>query len=55
MTLRTSSNSINPCSNLFKFTVKRNIGVIILFTLIMLLVCPGFVLNEISEVSESSF
>lgn len=50
MTLRTSSNSINPRSNLFKFTVKRNIGVIILFTLIMLLVCPGYVLNEISEV-----
>ncbi len=53
MTLRTSSNSINPCSNLFKFTVKRNIGVIILFTLIMLLVCPGYVLNEISEVLKS--
>lgn len=35
--------------NLFKFTVRKNIGIIILATVFMLLICPGYVFIEMSN------
>jgi len=52
MMLKTSSNK-NPALGLFLFTVKQNIGIIILTVICMLLVCPGFLLIQIKETLDS--
>lgn len=44
MTLKTSLNSINPATNLYRFTVKKNMGLVALITTFLLLACPGYVL-----------
>lgn len=46
MTLKTSSRKINPAINMFGFTIRKNIGLIILITIATLLICPGFVLSN---------
>ena len=40
--------------NLFKFTVRKNIGIIILATVFMLLICPGYVFIEMSNYQAGS-
>lgn len=54
MILRTSSNKIlNPSFNLFKYTVKRNIGVLLLIVACALLISPGYSLIKIRETVEN--
>lgn len=50
MTLRTSSNKkLNPAFNMFKYTLKRNIGVLLLITACALLLSPGYAVMYIKE------
>ena len=50
MTLRTSSNKkLNPAFNMFKYTLKRNIGVLLLITACALLISPGYAVMHIKE------
>lgn len=48
MMLKTSSNK-NSTLGLFLFTIKQNIGLIILTVIGMLLICPGYVMIELNE------
>lgn len=49
MMLKTSSVKRNPAINLFRFTLRKNIGLLILVTVGMLLVCPGYILIHINS------
>jgi len=49
MMLKQSSNKINPALNMFKFSLKRNFGIIVLLSLVFLLVCPTYMLTKIGE------
>ncbi len=49
MMLKTSSNSVNPATNMFKICFKRNLGIIILVTLGTLLICPSYLLVDLSD------
>lgn len=49
MMLRTSSNKLNPAVNMYRQTVRRSIGIVILVTLFLLLVCPSYVLIHINN------
>lgn len=54
MILRTSSNkTINPSFNMFKFTLRRNLGVLLLITACALLISPGYSLMKIRETVEN--
>ncbi len=44
MMLRTSSNKLNPAFGMFKITLKRNIGIIILTVIGTLMLCPGYLM-----------
>lgn len=48
MTLKTFSNK-NSTLGLFLFTLRQNLGLIILSVVGMLLVCPGYILIELNE------
>ncbi len=46
MTLKTSSRKINPFWNMIGFTLRKNIGIIIVLSIAALLYCPGsFIVN----------
>ena len=46
MTLKTSSRKINPFWNMIGFTLRKNIGIIIVLCIAALLYCPGsFIVN----------
>lgn len=54
MILRTSSNkTINPSFNMFKFTLRRNLGGLLLITACALLISPGYSLMKIRETVEN--
>lgn len=50
MTLKTSSRKINPALNMFGFTIRKNIGLIVLVTIATLLICPGFILSNLENI-----
>ena len=46
MTLKTSSRKINPFWNMIGFTLRKNIGIIIVLCIAALLYCPGsYIIN----------
>ena len=49
MTLRVSKNKINPTFGLFKSTVLKNSGIIILLVIAMLIFCPGVFLASLQD------
>ncbi len=49
MTLKTSSNKLNPAVNFFKTSLKKQSGFVLLSLVISLLVCPGVLLKNISD------
>ena len=49
MTLKTSSNKLNPAVNFFKTSLKKQGGFVLLSLIISLLVCPGVLLKNISD------
>ena len=49
MMLKTSSNKVNPFTGMFRFTLKQNIGIIILAVIAFLLVCPSYMLINLKE------
>ncbi len=48
MMLKTSSNKVNPSANMFRFTLKQNLGIIVLATIAFLLVCPSYMLINLN-------
>lgn len=46
MMLKTSSRKINPFIGMLKFTLRKNLGVIIIVTIAALLYCPGHYLTD---------
>ncbi|MBO4692800.1 MAG: hypothetical protein J5659_00185 [Clostridia bacterium] len=44
MMLKVSKNRLCPASGLFRFSISKNAGIIILMTIGMLIFCPGFLL-----------
>ena len=50
MTLKTSSRKINPALNMFGFTIRKNIGLIVLITIATLLICPGFIISNLENI-----
>ena len=51
MMLKTSSNKVNPSANMFRFTLKQNLGIIVLATIAFLLVCPSYMLINLNAFS----
>lgn len=49
MMLKTSSNKLNPAFRLFAFTLRKNIGLLILICIVSLLFCPGYLLKYVLE------
>lgn len=49
MMLKTSSNKLNPAFRLFAFTLRKNVGLLILICIVSLLFCPGYVLKFVLE------
>ncbi len=47
MMLRTSSREINPFWGMLKFTLRKNLGIIIIVTIAALLYCPGHFLTDL--------
>ena len=54
MMLRTSSNKLNPTGKLIGFSVRKNIGLTILASIAMLIICPGLVLTRIFDFVENN-
>lgn len=46
MMLKTSSREINPFWGMLKFTLRKNLGIIIIVTIAALLYCPGHFLTD---------
>lgn len=56
MMLRTSLRNINPALNMFKLTFRKNIGLILLLSVAMLVLCPGYLLINIeSQIERDGF
>lgn len=53
MTLKTSSNKINPFLNIFTFTLKKNLGFSLLGTILALLLSPLYLYSVISNYLEN--
>lgn len=53
MMLKTSSNNKNSALGLLLFTIRQNIGLIILTTIALLTVCPGYTLIRLGEIHEN--
>lgn len=51
MTLRTSSNSINPALQMVKITLLKNLGLIILSVAIVILVCPVYTIVHLKSIT----
>lgn len=49
MMLRTSLRNINPALNMFKLTFRKNIGLILLLSIAMLVLSPGYLLINIES------
>lgn len=49
MMLKTSSNKLNPALNMFKLTLRKNLGLLILACIFALLFCPGYVLTYVTD------
>ncbi len=49
MTLKTSSNKMNPALNLFGFTLRKNLGFTAIATVLVLLFSPAFIINTINQ------
>lgn len=54
MTLKTSSRSISPFWRMFAFTLRKNLGIVILLCVASLMFCPGGFLSVI-ESAENSY
>lgn len=52
MMLKTSLNKMNPTMRLLGFSIRKNIGLTILASIAMLIICPGLVLTRIFEFFE---
>ncbi|MBR4073520.1 MAG: hypothetical protein IKK24_06215 [Clostridia bacterium] len=52
MMLKTSSNKKSPALGMFLFTIRQNIGIIVLTVICMLLICPGFLMIHLDETLE---
>jgi len=53
MMLKTSSNKVNPATNMFKLGFKRNLGILVLVIIGFLLVCPAYLLINLNNVGTS--
>lgn len=49
MTSKALSHKFHPSLNLYRYSVKRTIGLTLLMTVFMLLICPGYVVTHISS------
>lgn len=49
MMLRTSSNSINPTFNMTWFTIRKNLGLLLLSVAAVLMLCPGFYIVRLDD------
>lgn len=47
-----SLNKFHPALNLFFYTVKRTMGLTVLITAFLLLICPGYILMYLSDVTD---
>ena len=54
MMLKTSSNKVNPFSNMFRFSFRRNLGIIVLVVIGFLLICPAFTIITLNNVSATA-
>ncbi len=53
MMLKTSSNNKNSTLGLLLFTIRQNMGLIILTSIALLTVCPGYTLIRLGEIYEN--
>lgn len=53
MMLKTSSRNVNPFFGMLKFTLRKNLGIIIIVTIAALLYCPGHYLTDYEYYYES--
>ncbi len=53
MTLKTFSNKQNATLGMLNFTVRQNIGLVVLTVICMLLVCPGYLMLHINDTFSS--
>lgn len=51
MTSRVLKNKLNPTFGLFKSTVRKNLGVIVLLAVGVLILCPGLFLTTLSHIN----
>ena len=49
MMLKTSSRNVNPFFGMLRFTLRKNIGIIIVVTIAALLFCPGHYLIDLEQ------
>ncbi len=49
MMLKTSSNKVNPATSMLGFTIRKNIGIIVLVTIGFLLFCPCYTIIDLTE------
>lgn len=49
MTSKVLSHKFHPSLNLYRYSVKRTIGLTLLMTVFMLLICPGYVVTHINN------
>lgn len=49
MTSKALSHKFHPSLNLYRYSVKRTIGLTLLMTVFMLLICPGYVVTHINN------
>lgn len=54
MMLRTFSNKLNPTVKLIGFSVRKNIGLTIIASIAMLIICPGLVITRIFDFLENN-
>ena len=49
MTAKASSVKFHPSLRLYRYSVKRTMGLTVLMTVFMLLLCPGYVITSINR------
>lgn len=55
MTSKASLNNFHPALNLYRYSVKRTMGLTVLITVFLLLVCPGYTLMLINNELEHGY
>lgn len=55
MTSKASLNNFHPALNLYRYSVKRTLGLTVLITVFLLLVCPGYTLMLINNELEHGY